>query len=101
MHVSASHSNVPMMKHKIDVMMSVYPWVQMVMFSELCPFVPLNYHAQDFPNETEQMFGEVAKHHGIWLTPGTIFKKKSDCTDIGLYRKHYIKPYHYTWSGRF
>jgi hypothetical protein len=31
MHVSASHSNVAMMRHKIDEMMSVYPWVQMVM----------------------------------------------------------------------
>ena len=33
MHVSASHSNVPLMKHKIDVTMSVYPWVQMIVFT--------------------------------------------------------------------
>lgn len=78
MHVSASHSNVPMMKHKIDVMMSVYPWVQMVLFSELCPFGPLTYHAQEFPNETEKYFCEIARHHGIWLIPGTMFQKKED-----------------------
>lgn len=75
MHVSASHSNVPVMKHKIDVMMSVYPWVQMVVFSELCPFGPLTFHAQEFPNPTEIEFCEIAKHHGIWLVPGTMFKK--------------------------
>jgi predicted amidohydrolase len=76
MHVSASHSNVQMMKHKLDVMMSVYPWVQMVMFSELCAFGPLTFHAQEFPNQTENEFCQLAKHYGIWLIPGTMFQKK-------------------------
>ncbi|MFZ1808748.1 MAG: carbon-nitrogen hydrolase family protein [Cyclobacteriaceae bacterium] len=78
MHVSASHSNVPIMKHKIDVMMSVYPWVQMIMFSELCPMGPLTYHAMEFPNETEKEFCEIAKRYGIWLIPGTMFQKKHE-----------------------
>ncbi len=78
MHVSASHSNVPIMKHKIDVMMSVYPWVQMIMFSELCPTGPLTYHAMEFPNETEKEFCEVAKRYGIWLVPGTMFQRKNE-----------------------
>lgn len=76
MHVSASHSNVPVMKHKVDVVMSVYPWVQMVMFSELCAFGPLTFHAHEFPNEVENGFCEIAKHYGIWLIPGTMFQKK-------------------------
>mgnify|MGYP003864450077 CR=1 FL=1 len=75
MHVSASHSNVPVMKHKIDVMMSVYPWVQMIVFSELCPFGPLTFNAQEFPNPTEAEFCAIAKHYGIWLIPGTMFQK--------------------------
>jgi predicted amidohydrolase len=78
MHVSASHSNVPLMKHKIDVMMSVYPWVQMIVFSELSPFGPLTFNAQEFPNATEDEFCKVAKHYGIWLIPGTMFQKKND-----------------------
>ncbi len=78
MHVSASHSNVPVMRHKIDVMMSVYPWVQMVVFSELCPFGPLTYHAQEFPNDTERQFCDMARHHNIWLVPGTMFQRKGE-----------------------
>lgn len=78
MHVSASHSNVPVMKHKVDVMMSVYPWVQMVMFSELCSFGPLTYNAMPFPNEVEKEFCDLAKKHGIWLIPGSMFQKKED-----------------------
>lgn len=78
MNVSAAHSNVPMMKHKIEVLTSVYPWVQMVMFSELCAYGPLTVHAKEFPNETENEFRAIAKKHGIWLMPGTMFQKKED-----------------------
>ena len=78
MHVSASHNNVPLMKHKIEVMMSVYPWVQMVLLSELCAHGPLTYYAQHFPNETEDEFRELARKYAIWLIPGTMFQKKGD-----------------------
>lgn len=76
MYVSASASNVPMMKHKIDVMMSIYPWVQMIVFSELAPFGPLTINAQEFPNNTEKEFQDIAKRYGIWLVPGSMFQKK-------------------------
>lgn len=76
MYVSASVSNVPMMKHKIDVMMSVYPWVQMIVFSELSPYGPLTYNAQELPNSAENEFQQIAKKYGIWLIPGSMFQKK-------------------------
>lgn len=78
MHVGASHGNVAAMKHKLDVLMSVYPWVQMVVYSELCAFGPLKYYAQDFPNPTEAEFCELAKKYNIWLVPGTMFRKQGD-----------------------
>jgi predicted amidohydrolase len=76
MPVLASVSNVPLMKHKLDVLMTVYPWVQMVMFSELCAFGPLTYFAKEFPNNTEEEFQEMARKYKIWLIPGTMFQKK-------------------------
>lgn len=76
MHVSASHSNIPLMKHKIEVMCSVYPWVQMIMLSELAPHGPLTYHAQEFPNQDEKVFQDLAKKYGIWLIPGSMFQKR-------------------------
>ena len=78
MHVGASHGNVAAMKHKLDVLMSVYPWVQMVVYSELCAFGPLLYYAQDFPNPTEAEFQALAKKYNIWLVPGTMFQKRGD-----------------------
>jgi predicted amidohydrolase len=76
MPVMANASNVPLMKHKLDVLMSVYPWVQMVMFSELCAYGPLTYYAEEFPNSTEEEFQEMARKYKIWLIPGTMFEKK-------------------------
>ncbi len=78
MPVSAGGSNVPMMKHKIEVLMNVYPWVQMVMFSELCAFGPLTYYSQEFPNPTEDEFCELARKYNIWLIPGTMFQTKGE-----------------------
>jgi predicted amidohydrolase len=78
MHVSAARSNVEVMKHKIDVLTSVYPWVQMVVLSELCAFGPLTLHAQYIPNTVEDEFCALAKKHGIWLIPGTMFQKRED-----------------------
>tara|TARA_B100000965_G_C19562514_1_gene745200 strand:- start:303 stop:1226 length:924 start_codon:yes stop_codon:yes gene_type:complete len=76
MHVSAAYSNIELMKHKVDVMCSVYPWVQMVMLSELCAYGPLTHHAQEFPNSDEKTFQELAKKHKIWLIPGSMFRKE-------------------------
>ena len=35
MRVSASAPNVEAMKLKLDILMNLYPWVDLVMFSEL------------------------------------------------------------------
>lgn len=78
MHVSAAQTNVPLMKHKIEVMCSVYPWVQMIVLSELCARGPLTYYAQEFPNDDERVFQELAKKYNVWIIPGSMFQKKED-----------------------
>lgn len=78
MPVAASNGNVALMKHKLEVLMSVYPWVQMVMYSELCAFGPLAYYSQAFPNAVEQEFQDLAKRYNIWLIPGTMFQTRGE-----------------------
>ena len=39
MHVT-THSNIDAMRHRLDLLMHLYPWVQMVMFSELACYRP-------------------------------------------------------------
>ncbi|QHI38435.1 Aliphatic amidase [Kordia antarctica] len=75
MKVSAVVSNVEMMKLKIDITMNLYPWTQMIVFSELCAFGPLTHAAQAIPNNFEAEMRAKAKEYGIWLLPGSIFEK--------------------------
>ena len=78
MHVAALHSNVEAMRHRIDVLMARFPWTQMVLFSELAPYGPLDRYAQPFPNEALAAFQEDARRYGIWLIPGSMFEKRED-----------------------
>jgi predicted amidohydrolase len=77
MKVSAVHSNVEMMKLKLDITMNLYPWVEMVVFSELCAYGPLLHHAQELPGFFEEEMQVMAKKYGIWLLPGSIFEKRN------------------------
>ena len=55
--------------------MARFPWVQMVMFSELAPYGPLTQFAQTLPGPAEEAFQEMAARHGIWLLPGSMFER--------------------------
>lgn len=78
MRVNASYSNVEAMKLKLDILMNIYPWVNMVVFSELCAHGPLTTFAQDVPGAFEQEMCAAAAKHGIWLLPGSVFETRDD-----------------------
>ena len=78
MKVSATYSNVETMKLKLDILMNIYPWVEMVVFSELCGYGPLTHTAQEFPGEFEEEMRKMAVKHNIWLLPGSVFEKRDD-----------------------
>lgn len=78
MQVSASGENLSDMRRKLDVLMIRYPWVQMVLFSELCAFGPSPSHAQPLPGPAEEAFCEMAARHGIWLIPGSLFERSGE-----------------------
>ena len=78
MKVSATYSNVEAMKLKLNILMNIYPWVDMVMFSELCAYGPLTHNAVEFPCEFEKEMQKLAAKHNIWLLPGSIFEKRDN-----------------------
>ena len=78
MNVSAIVSNVPMMKVKLEICMSLYPWVQMVVFSELCAYGPLIHNAVALPCDFERDMMALAKKYNIWLLPGSVFERSAD-----------------------
>jgi predicted amidohydrolase len=56
----------------------LYPWVKMVVFSELCAYGPLLHNAIEGPGHFEAEMCAMAKKHGIWLLPGSVFEKSED-----------------------
>jgi len=99
-------NNIPAMKYRMDVLMATYPWVDMVMFSELAPFGYLLNFAQELPGPIEEEFCEMAARHKIWLVPGSVYEKVGDKiyntsmvidpngTVVGRYRKMFpFLPY--------
>ncbi len=78
LNLSAVHDNIAYMRSRLDLLMHIYPWVEMVVFSELAAFGPSPRHAQPLPGPAEEQFREMAKRHGVWLLPGSIFETVDD-----------------------
>lgn len=78
LEVHADRPNIPHITHKIDLCMHLFPWVQMVVCSELASFGPLTAHAQALPGPAEAVYQEIARRHGIWLVPGSLFEIAGD-----------------------
>jgi deaminated glutathione amidase len=78
MHVSGESENVTAMGRRLNLLMLRFPWVQMVVFSELCAFGASPKHAQPMPGPAELAFCEMAARHRIWLIPGSLFERRDD-----------------------
>jgi predicted amidohydrolase len=78
MPVSAETENVTAMGGRLNHLMHRFPWVQMVLFSELAAFGPAPKHAQPLPGPAEVAFCEMAARHHVWLIPGSLFERRED-----------------------
>jgi len=75
MHLG-QHDNIKAMKASLERTMHTYPWVQLVLFSELAPFGTGREFAQSMPGPAEEQFQAMATKHGIWLLPGSMFQRR-------------------------
>jgi predicted amidohydrolase len=64
------------MAQRLGALMTIYPWVQMVLFSELAICGPLPSKAQPLPGPIEDAFCQMAKRHHIWLIPGSMYERR-------------------------
>ncbi|KAA3620975.1 MAG: carbon-nitrogen hydrolase family protein [Proteobacteria bacterium] len=106
MNVSIADDSLDIMERKIGTIVHRFPWVQMILFSELAAFGPSTAKAQAFPGAAEQRFCELASRYGVWLLPGSMFEHRNgrvyntasviDPTGhvVGRYRKMFpFRPY--------
>jgi deaminated glutathione amidase len=74
MHVPVGHSNVEAMVHKLHSVMARFPWVEMVVFSELAVCGPVPSHPEAMPSASEAALQEAAAKYGVWLVTGSQFE---------------------------
>jgi len=73
MPVSAITNNIPVMEHRVATVLAIYPWVQMVVFSELAPHGPLLSKAEAVGGPSEVSLQNLARNHNVWLVPGSLY----------------------------
>lgn len=99
-------NNLEAMASEIAAVAKRLPWVRMVVAGELCGFGANTASAQCLPGEAEVFLCELARQHGLWLIPGSLYEKTEhgvfnttpvinpDGKVIGRYRKLFpFAPY--------
>ena len=74
LNVSGRKSNLSHVCDRIDFLMLLYPWVQMVVVSELATFGGWTGNALPVPNDVESAYCRLAAKHKIWLVPGSMYE---------------------------
>lgn len=75
MTISAFEDNVDRMGAYLRHIRTRFPWVRMVLFSELAPLGPKHGNAEPLPGPTEARLCSLARETGLWLIPGSMFER--------------------------
>lgn len=78
MAVSATEENITRIGRYVAHVRQRFPWVSMLLFSELAPFGPGLAKAQPLPGEAEQRLAEIAHANSVWLIPGSLYETRGD-----------------------
>ncbi len=73
--VSAQGNNIDYLGTRVSQLMGAFPWVRMVLFSELAACGPVHANAEPLPGPTEDAFCALARKHDIWLVTGSLYEK--------------------------
>ncbi len=55
-----------------------FPWIDMVMLAELASHGVSLDAAEPLPGPTEQRYQEIARKHGLWLLPGSLYERAGE-----------------------
>ncbi|RFB79553.1 carbon-nitrogen hydrolase family protein [Methylovirgula sp. 4M-Z18] len=78
MSVPSGQDNTAAVVETLAGVTAHFPWVQMVVFSELACCGPLPTNPVSLPGPEEDRLCEAARRAGVWLVPGSIFERGAD-----------------------
>jgi predicted amidohydrolase len=62
-------------EREVAIALARFPWVQMLLLPELATFGPALARAESLPGPTEARYQALARQHGIWLLPGSLYER--------------------------
>ncbi|MEZ5933261.1 MAG: carbon-nitrogen hydrolase family protein [Alphaproteobacteria bacterium] len=74
MHVGME-DNSDLMRQRLNLLMHLYPWTEMVLFSELCAHGPQPASAEKAGGAYEEALSSMALKHKLWIVGGSYFEK--------------------------
>ncbi|MGE0711801.1 MAG: carbon-nitrogen hydrolase family protein [Planctomycetota bacterium] len=76
MEVHLGRDNLIHIGAELRHLMRNFPWVQMVLLSELAPSGGMSpKQAHELPGPLEESLQELAAQHGVWFIPGSIYER--------------------------
>jgi predicted amidohydrolase len=74
MEIAFGQDNSQAMMEKLNTLVTLFPWVDLVLFSELCVCGLNRDLAQPIPNPTIDRFCEWSRNREKWLIPGSFYE---------------------------
>ena len=71
----SNQDNFYTIQKEIERVKKTFPWVDMIVLSELSTFGTSTSNAQAMPGEAEQHYCDLAEKNNIWLIPGSLFER--------------------------
>jgi predicted amidohydrolase len=78
MEIAGGKDNSETMMERLKTVSRLFPWVDLVIFSELCASGLLPGSSHEIPNPALEQFCAWAKEEGKWLIPGSFNEKDND-----------------------
>ena len=71
----AKDANLAVLGEEIQAAKRRFPWIDMIVLSELACHGTSTAHAEPLPGRTEEALSSFARGAGVWLIPGSLFER--------------------------
>jgi predicted amidohydrolase len=78
MHVAHGQDNAEAMLKKLNTVAYLFPWVDIICFSELCMSGPDKNQAMPISNPSVDQIMDWARKNKKWIIPGSVYEKEKD-----------------------
>ncbi len=77
MEVLSGEGNLDRIEARLEAIKRDYPWVELVLFSELCVFGKSTEWAESVPGKATDELCRLARKFQVWLVPGSLYEQAS------------------------